>query len=381
MEKILLGLLVLFMYSHKINSQSAQLKYADSLFLLGNYSKAIEVYKNNKQEDVSEKIAEAYLGIGNYDLSLEYYKKSIIAKPNNILVMYKYGKLLSKTKQYNEALKVFNKLLEQDDKNPNYHYQIGLILENQEKKEALNKFKTAFNLDNTHQKSIYKIAKNQLVKKQYDSVNYYVNIGLRSYVNNRNLISLKAQNYYNSKRYLEAVKWFEQLIKLNELSKFIHERLSYSYKKINKPRLAIKHQLLAIEFDTKDASNLYTLGQLYEEEEEYKNAEKYIQAAITILDVSLDKKYLRLGYVQNQQYEYKKAIQSFKKAIKESPNNPEAHFYIIYTKDKYYGDIDTRINLYENFMEKFPNNKFKSIVEFRLKTLRKEKFLKGDNEG
>ena len=378
MKRKLISLLVLLMFLSKIHCQSTNVTDGDSLFLLGNYSKAIEVYKNNNLEDVDEKIAEAYLGIGNYELALEYYKKGITSTPNNILVKYKYGKLLFKIKKYNEAQKVFKELIEIDDSNPNYHYELGIVLEHQENAKALNKFYKVFKLDSTHQKAIFKLAKNQLLKRVYDSVNYYANIGLKSYSNNIALINLKAQNYYHHKEYSKAIKWFQKLIALNESNQFIHEKLSSCYQNTNQLPLAIKHKLLALKFEEKNADNLYGLGLLYEQEEDYINAENFIEEAISVLKVPLDKKYLRLGYVQSQQQKYPEAIKSFQKAIKENDKNEDAHFYLIYIKDRYYKDFD--IKLYDDFMKKFPKTKYKTTVKTRLKLYRKEKFLKGDKE-
>lgn len=378
MKKGTISILVLLIVLSKINAQSIDIKYADSLFFLGNYSKAIEVYKKNNQVTAYEKIAEAYMGIGNYDLSLEYYKKCIASKPNNIIVKYKYGKLLSKTRKDNKALKVFNELIEQNNHNPNYYYELGLILEHQQKPEALQKFEIVFKIDSTHQKAIHKLAKHHLLKKHYDSVNFYSDAGLKLYVNNKNLISLKAQNFYRQKKYQESIKYFDKLLELNEQNQFIFERLSSCYSKINKPFFAIKYSLLALGFDKSDVDNLNTLGELYLEVGEYKKAEIFLKESISRMNVSLDQKLVRLGYAQHQQENYIEAVKSFKKALKENTNNEEALFYLAYSKDKYYKDLNAKIIEYEKFRKKFPNSKFKSTVDFRLKRLKKERFIKAD---
>ena len=54
--------LVFFANLHAQNSKTV----ADSLYLQGNYSKAIEAYKSYESNDkVYEKIAKAYIALGN----------------------------------------------------------------------------------------------------------------------------------------------------------------------------------------------------------------------------------------------------------------------------------------------------------------------------
>jgi tetratricopeptide (TPR) repeat protein len=147
-----------------------------------------------------------------------------------------------------------------------------------------NRFHNAFNLDNTQQKAIFQIAKYHLIKRHHSVVDKYVDIGLKSYANNKELISLKAQNYYWKEDYEGATLWFEKLLELNESSQFVHEKLSFCYDRIYEREKAIEYQLIAVKFDPKDARNLFILVHLYQRVEDYENAEKYYQDALKIID-------------------------------------------------------------------------------------------------
>ena len=48
----------------------------------------------------------------------------------------------------------------------------------------------------------------------------------------------------------------------------------------------------------------------------------------------------------------------------------------MYTKDKYYEDIDTRIKLHENYLDKLSKSLFKSVADKRISELKEEQFLK-----
>ncbi len=377
--KPLLTIILLLSTIFKTQGQSAMLNKADSLYVNGNYSKAIETYKKHSDSAVVlDRIAKAYIALGNYDAALINYDKSIIANPEDALVKYEYAKLLAKTKKYQDASDMFYKLIDIDYKNPNYHYELGLVLEHLKDSTAQNRFYSAFQLDKTHQKAIYRLAKFHLKKGHNKRVDYYTDIGLKSYEDNRELISLKAQNYYVKKDYNNAAVWFEKLIALNESSQFIHEKLRNCYAQQYEFEKAIEQGEFALQFDEKNTNNLFVQGELYERIEDFKKAEEYMLQSLLIQDQPMDEEYVKLGFVYSKQKKYKETIEVYKKAIKENPANDRAHFLLVYVKDHYYKDIDTKIKLYETFKTKFPESKYTAIVNQRISELKQEKFLKTD---
>lgn len=374
---ILLFLLIVF----KTEAQTSVLNIADSLFTHGNYSKAIAQYeKHNNKPEVYHKIAKAYIAIGNYDEALINYEKGVETNPENTLLKYDYGKFLYRTKHFKKASEVFNKLVYIDYKNPNFHYELGLVLEQLKDSTAQNRFFSAFQLDRTHQKAIYKIAKHHLKKGHNKQVDYYVDIGFETYEKNKELISLKAQNYYVKHDYRESIKWFEKLIELGESSEFIHEKLSLCYYQLYEYEKAIEQRKLVLKLNPYDAVAMYVIGTYYERLQDFKNAEKYISKALLLLDQPLDVEYRTLGTVLNQQKKYSEAIVALKKSLKENPEDPSTQFFLVRTKDEYYKDLDSKIKLYEDFKRKHPESPFIKFTGYRLEELKKEKFLKADNK-
>src|SRR5690606_42080226 len=115
-----------------INSQAqtSVLKSADSLYARGNYAKAIEIYKTHQPiEAVYGEMAKAYMAIGNFDEASAHYELAVKAQPHNDLITYEYAKLLSRFNKTDNALAIFDDLRQKDESNPNYHYEIGLLLE------------------------------------------------------------------------------------------------------------------------------------------------------------------------------------------------------------------------------------------------------------
>src|SRR5690606_28921094 len=222
--------LIIALLTWSTQGQGILLKRADSLYVHGNYSKAIEAYKTYDPQDlVYEKMAKAYLALGNYDLALKNYDLALNAFPENALIKYDYAKLLSRSKKLNDAAMLLSELVYLDYRNPNYDYELGLVFEMQGDSTAMNRFHSAFEIVTTYQKAIYKIARHFLANRHHDASLKYINTGLESYANNTELINLKALNYYWREDYKEASVWFEKLLSLGENSQFIHEKLSFCY--------------------------------------------------------------------------------------------------------------------------------------------------------
>ncbi|MCD2257855.1 tetratricopeptide repeat protein [Psychroserpens luteolus] len=361
----------------KTEAQSSVLNTADSLYLNGNYSKAITVYKTyNNPSEIYNKIAKSYVAIGNYDLALQYYNQSVDANPKDALTLYDYAKLLSKTKKFETSIAVFNQLMNIDYRNPNYHYEMGLALERMNDSTAINRFRSAYDLDQTHQKSIYKIARHYLKKRRHTLAEKYIDKGLESYANNVELISLKAQSYYLQEYYTKARDNFQKLIDLGESSEFIHEKLSLCHAQNSDYELAIKHRKEALKYNAYNSTAIFVIGTYYQRLDDFKNAEKYIKQALLLMDVPLDHEYQKLGTLYNRQNRYKEALQAFQKSLKENPNNVRTEFFIVTTKDAYFEDIDSKIKLYEGFKKKYPESFYAKYATRRISELKEEKFLK-----
>ncbi|AUP80145.1 hypothetical protein C1H87_16095 [Flavivirga eckloniae] len=366
----------------KTEAQTSILDKADSLYANGNYSKAIEHYKAYKnQSKVYNKIAKAYIAIGNYDEALKHYDAGTLELPNDAIIKYNYAKLLAKTKKLEKASKVFNDLIYIDHKNPNYHYELGLILERLKDSTAITSFHSAYDLDSMHQKAIYKIAKYYLQKRRYQLVGKYVDEGLKTYANNIKLISLKAQNYYWQQDYKKAAVWFEELIKLGESSEFIHEKLSLCYYENYEIRKAIEQRKRVLKYNPNDATSLYVIGTYYDELNDFINAEKYIKEFLVLTDLPLNTEYSKLATILNRQKKYEESIKMLKKAIKEAPDIVGTHFFLLITKDAYYADLDAKLVMYNNFKKKFPSGFHIEYIDKRISELKQEKFMKEGGKG
>jgi len=256
---IVFGLSIVF-------AQNTSTPKADSLFKLGDYSKAIELYKDSAEAAVNySKIAQCYQALGNYNEAVSYYELAVSQHQEDLILKYRYAKLLSALKHYERSKGLFEELISKDSLNPNFHFEMGKILERQNDSLAMNSYFKTHYLDSAHQKVIYKIAKHKLIKRKHSESLEYIEKGLKSYTNNVELISLKAQNYYWIEDYDSAILWFEKLLELGEASELIYEKLSSCYKKNYNLDKAIAYRKKALSYNPLNADALYVIGTYFAE--------------------------------------------------------------------------------------------------------------------
>ena len=362
-------------------------EHADDLYNQGYYSKAINEYGNSNTSISHEKMALCYKALGNYDKALNHYKQSIVLDSTNTLLRFNYAKLLSKTKQYEAAGNLLLELAQTDKNNPNYHYELGLIKERLRDTSAHSSFLSAYNLDPTHQKTIYKIAKYYLLRTKYDKVHQYANKGLRSYENNVELIGLKAQAYQLQEQWEKAIVQFEKLIELGSGSAFIYEKLGQCEIRNYNNDKAINHLEQALKLSPDRVKCYYLLADLYLKKGNQKLAQDYIETYITAMKADpLDEPYTFLAMVLNRQKKYKQALQALKKALKENPNNSKARFFIVHTKVQLTANDDEKVKLYEAFIKKYPKDAYAYMAQIEISKITKEpiedydQYIKKNNE-
>lgn len=348
---------------------------ADSLFRLGNYSKAIGIYKQNSQHhEVPQKLALCYQALGNYNQALYHYEEAVKAQSENLALCYEQAKLLRALKKYDAAKKGFQTLIEKDSLNPNFYFEMGKLAELTGDSLAIEYYNQTYNFDPKHQKAIFKIARHKLIKRKHLESLEYADKGLSMYPDNVELISLKAQNYYWMEDYDNAIDWFEKLIGLGEKSELIYEKLSLSYAQNYNYAKAIEFRKKSLIYDPNNADALYVIGRYYQKLRYFKEAEEYIARSMEIKDLSLSDEYQTLGIVLNRQKKFAQAIEAFQKSLDEDSTNVSSAFFMAMSKDQYYKDIDARIKVFEDFGKNYSDSPFASFASRRVAELKEEKF-------
>jgi len=372
-------ILIVFAFS-KAGAQTSALAVADSLYAVGDYSNAIKTLENTepKTEHVYLILANAFQATGNLKEASTYYEIVLKKNPERILTKIDHAKLLMKTGELNKADSIFSRLAKDYPKNAGFQYQMGLIKEQQHDSTAGVYFKNTIQLETTHQDALFKLAKDELQRREYGMAINYSLIGLSGNSGNVSLRSILAQSYYNQKFYDKAVPEFEKIIELGQGNEFVHSRLGFSYYQLSDFLNGIDHYKIALTFEDRNSDTHYNLGKLYAITGDLKNSEIHLLMAVLIKNQPVDAEFLSLGLTYKLQKDYKKALEYFNKSLEENPDNERALYERAIAADNYFKDLGTRINYYVGYLNKFEakgNHDLIYLAKTRLKDLRKDQHL------
>ncbi len=377
--------LLLFLVFPKIEAQTPHFTVADSLYQLEEYTRAIEAYQKitPKNQYAFLQIAKAHRAKGTLSDALEYYKKAIAIDTSVMTTKLAYASLLMTTKKFKKADSVYTALVAINNKNPNYQYRLGLAKKKAQDSSAIEYFKEAFRLDNTHQKSCFEVAMHYLKKRKYDTVLDIANKGLESYPENPELINVIAQNYLLRKYYEEAIPHFEKLIALNHTNEFVHASLALCYDKNSDLDLAATQYNEAIKYNNKIPLRYTRLANVYVRMRKYNEAIKNYQQALLLKNLPIEEDYLQIAATYRHQEKWEQAIKYAKLALKENPDFDRAQYQLATYADAYYKDPETKLKYYQLYKTKFGNTKnpniddkihkyFSTIIDKRIAQLEEE---------
>lgn len=372
--------MILLFAATKAGAQSSALAIADSLYAVGNYSEAVEQLENTseKTNTVFLKLAKAYEATGNSQAALENYSAVVENEPDRILAALSYGKLLYKMGQFQKADTVFLQLNTKHPENASFLYQRGLVKEKLRDSTAMSFFNIAAMYDKTHKQAHFKVAKDFLSKAKFSMAEFMSRRGLESNPNYASLLSILAQALYHQDKYPEAIEIFEKLVRLGEGSEFVHSKLGSAWAKGKMYGNAIEEYRRALDYEDKNHVTHYNLGKLHALIGDYKNSETHLLMAILLKDQLMDAEYFSLGLTYRLGENYKKAYEYFNKALKENPDNERALYERAIAADAYFEDLETRLNHYQAYLNKYEADGTKELVRLaqrRIKDIREEMHL------
>lgn len=374
MNRLLFLILILFFFKAEAQNTSA-LVIGDSLYHLGDYSKAILQYNQlSANENIDFKLAKSYEALGNNPKAIFYYKKVVSSDPKATLAFYNYAKLLFKTAKFNEADSIFKALSVENPTNPNFPYQRGLIKELQQDSTAISFFQKTYEIDTNHINSVYKIAKLKLKKRKFSEAKPFINKGLSIDSISIRFLMLKALRSYHTKNYHQAIKDYNLLLKLGKKDAKLHFNMADSYYKVLDIEKAIdQYALLINEFDDKNDLYHYNLGICYSALHYNIKAIKEFELAIALKFTPLDNEYYAISRAYKYERNTKQEIKMLKKSISENPIDEMLQYHLLLAYDRFYDDKKVVLVFYEKYLKRFgETGKFRELAKYKISELKKE---------
>lgn len=274
--KVAVILLVFF----EVGAQTPTLTIADSLYALGDYTKAINSYAKMGTPKANLQIARAYHAIGNYDKSIIQYENVIGSDSSLQIAKFELGKLYLKINDPKNAAYVLLDLISEGNRNAEYYYYMGNALKDMKSLAFIQYYRSAVELDSTHLRSIFQLGKYYVAEQENDSVLKFVDKGLQFYENDVALINLKALAHFNNEEYKMAQPLFERLLELGEHEEHIYNKLGYCYYENRELGKAKDSYKLLLEYDGAKADAYNGLGNTYWRAKDLDSAAIFYKKAI-----------------------------------------------------------------------------------------------------
>lgn len=349
-------ILILLLLQIKAEAQTSALGVADSLYTLGNYSKAINEYSKVGGLSAALQIARSYNAVGNYEKAITQYQYVVEEDVKNQLAQFELGKLLLKVNRFKEAKSVFTNLSNLNMTNPEFQFYLGEVNRHLDvTDESLKQYEKAINLDSTHLRSLFQLAKHYTIKQERDNALKYILQGLRYYENDVSLINLHALVLFNDYQYEKAIPLFEKVLELGEDKDYVYDKLAFSYNRNWEFSKAKKAYHILIKRDDTNSQTYFDLASVYQKENKLDSAKIFIKKAMAVQKPVFANGYSQLAYIAREQKDFKTAFKFFKMTHQEDTSDARTYYNIATTYDQFGTDLQKKLVYYQNFLNDYPN--------------------------
>lgn len=349
-------------------TKEAIVHYRKALLLKDDYKSKVQLGK-------------AYQKLRDYKNAIKTFEEIVESDPENLLIKFQLGKLYITRRRANKAIRLFASLQKSDSTNPNYPYQRARAYALKKKRDSMiDTFIEAYKIDDTHIKSIYQLANSFFKLREKDSTFLFINQGLKVDPRHQNLLKLKVNQYFLMKDFENSISTLKTLDSLYPNTKFANSMLGKSYFNSGDYKNAKKYLKRAMEIDRTDYKTLTNLGHVAMKEQDYKTAMFHYRMAATFGKTRLGEEYYGLGNAYLKMEKIPQAIANFEKAREDDPRDSKILFHLAKLSDEYYIEKKKVYKYYREFIFRF-GGEDKNMTDFanrRIKEIKKQYFLKGE---
>jgi tetratricopeptide (TPR) repeat protein len=262
---------------------------------------------------IFNEIALSYEKNKDYELAVEYYRKATEANPDDATVLKNLANALYNEGDFRSAINSFLKSIEIV---PTDHYALNMVglchFQLQEYGQAIDFYQRAIILkpeDSIYQNNL-QIAENNSalsIKHGKDAIQQF------------NKLNLEGNECFNQGEYIRAIDFYQKAYTIQNNDAVIIYNLANAHFHQNNYEEAIKYAQEVLKIDPKKMDAYSLLGNSYQKKEDYTNAiDVFTKALEEVPDAEM---FNSLGNCYYLQFDFDRAILSFQKAVDLSPNN------------------------------------------------------------
>ncbi|QSS96247.1 tetratricopeptide repeat protein [Psychroflexus sp. ALD_RP9] len=365
--------LACLLISFKAQSQASQL---DSLYAIGEYSKAIGLYQNQIPSTFNERIslAKIYLAKQQNSKAINLYKLALNQK-QVLKHRFTYAQLLLGQKQYKVADSVLTQLHIDYPKNAEFVYQLGLSKKQSNTTNLDQYFAKAIALDSTHLRAYYELAYFYTNIKSYKKAQETCLNALKIDSKHKKILGLLAQVLYNDHAYKLALTYFKAFDKHYGVPEFMLKKMAFSAWYLQDLELAINYYNRLLQLEPKSYRYHQNIAKVYNASGNFKSGMRHAFSALRNKDVSQAKIYYELGVAFLGTKQYKLAVSTFEKVIDETPSYELAYVKLARAADLLYQDkskVLPYFERYETYFDEVEDADYKDFMLRRLSDIRRK---------
>ncbi|KAL4483588.1 hypothetical protein ABPG72_016869 [Tetrahymena utriculariae] len=290
-------------------------------------------FKNKDQQEAEQYLINAqilyhensillnFLGQIEVDLANQeqLFKKSISVDPYNKWALYNLAKCQINLGNFENGIKYYKKVLEQDPEDEQANAGIAQILGYYlfDCKKAIEHYQIAINTNFLKLEYLINLADLHLNIKDLDSAQSYINQCVQIYSNAPKIYEVLSKMEQIKGNSLKAVEYMQKQVELEPQNADIYHRLGQQYHQSN-PEEAKKYYLKSLSLDPRQKLVNYRLGLL--EKNDFKQQIKYYQAELSINPQNIEAINAVAMSLQCQE-KYDLALQFLEKGLKRDANN------------------------------------------------------------
>lgn len=321
----------------------------------GNYNQACHNFNKsliiNNKSTVRLELANAFEKAGFKRKAILEWQKIIAKDSTNDLARYRLAKLFISIHKKDNAFSLLTYLHEKDARNPNYPYLMAKC--NELVSTKIKYLRKAYQIDNRHIKSIQALAIYYNTLKMYDSTMYFVQNGLQLQPENERLLRLKTINLYRKHQFKSMLHNLQKMNSLGYGSYFVYKNMGLALMQLHKYNDAEKYFNIAHTYKDDLPELFYYKALLYKRWGKFTLAKKNFKISLALKKPDTDKEYYQLGMMALEENKLKTAMQYFKRALNNNPNNPNASLQIAHLTFIYLKQPKIALDLYRKYLAKF----------------------------
>lgn len=296
---------------------------------LGQYDKAIENFEkalelNPEYSEAVENIGVVYFALKEYDKALGYFEKSLTMNPKNHKAYNNIGSVYLAKGNYPKAKELIEKAQELSPDYADAYNNLGSVyIHLGDFDKAIDQFMALLKIKPDHLEGLVNLASASIGKGSFDQALEFLEKARQINPDMPKIFSCFGTIYVRMGKYPEAIEQFQKALTF-EISAETHYNLGIAYYQTGQTDQAIKSYEEALKLDPANPACHVNLGIAYLNQQKFDQAIAEYQKALQ-LDPDNAEAFINLGVVYYHQGKFDLAREIYQKADEIAPNHLQVH--------------------------------------------------------